>query len=136
MTCRTGLGDPKSAVANRTYPARALCRCQVFGCKADAGRLRSGASAPQRARSANSASVSRASARVSALASVAPDYAEIGKRAARMVAELLGKPPEQRVPVPPPSGSPGALTINLKTARQLGLEISSGVQSKARQVFK
>jgi putative tryptophan/tyrosine transport system substrate-binding protein len=71
-----------------------------------------------------------------ALASVAPDYAEIGKRAARMVADLLGKAPEQRLPVPPPAGSPGALTINLKTARQLGLEISSGVQSKARQVFK
>jgi putative tryptophan/tyrosine transport system substrate-binding protein len=71
-----------------------------------------------------------------ALASVAPDYAEIGKRAARMVADLLGKPPEQRLPVPPPVGGPGALTINLKTARQLGLEISSGVQSKARQVFK
>ncbi len=71
-----------------------------------------------------------------ALASVAPDYAEIGKRAGRMVAELLAKTPDQRVPVPPPAPGPGALSINLKTARQLGLDIPQGVQSKARQVFK
>ena len=71
-----------------------------------------------------------------ALASVAPDYQEIGRRAGRLAAELAAKPAETRLPVPSPSPSPGALTVNLKTAKQLGLDIPAGVLGKARQVYR
>jgi putative tryptophan/tyrosine transport system substrate-binding protein len=71
-----------------------------------------------------------------ALASVAPDYQEIGRRAARLALDLANKPPEGRVPVPAPTPSPGALTVNMKTAKQLGLDIPQGVLSKARQVYR
>jgi putative ABC transport system substrate-binding protein len=71
-----------------------------------------------------------------ALASVAPDYREIGRRAARMAGDLLAKPTESRLPVPPLQASPGALSVNLKTATQLGLKVSTDVLAKARQVYK
>jgi putative ABC transport system substrate-binding protein len=71
-----------------------------------------------------------------ALASISPDYQEIGRRAAKLAAELADKPPEVRLPVPPPISSPGALTVNLKTAKQLHLDVPSGVLSKARQVYR
>jgi putative ABC transport system substrate-binding protein len=68
-----------------------------------------------------------------ALLSVAPDYQEIGRRAARMAAEAAQRP---GAPLPPATTSPGALTVNLKTARQLGIEIPQSVLSKARQVYR
>jgi putative ABC transport system substrate-binding protein len=68
-----------------------------------------------------------------ALMSVAPDYQEVGRRAARMAAEAAQKP---GAPLPPATTSPGALTVNLKTARQLGVEISPSVSSKARQIYR
>jgi putative ABC transport system substrate-binding protein len=71
-----------------------------------------------------------------ALASVAPDYQEIGRRAARVAAEVAAKPAEGRLPVPAPQGSPGALTVNLRTAKQLGLDVPPGVLSRARQIFR
>jgi putative ABC transport system substrate-binding protein len=73
------------------------------------------------------------STKAGALASVAPDYPEIGRRAARLAVEVSQKP---GAPVPPPSGSPGALTVNLRTAKQLGIEVSQGVLGKARQVYR
>jgi putative ABC transport system substrate-binding protein len=71
-----------------------------------------------------------------ALASVAPDYKESGRRAARLALELANRPPDARVPVPPPLSGPGALTVNMKTAKRLGIDISAGVLGKARQVYR
>lgn len=71
-----------------------------------------------------------------ALASLSPDYAEIGRRAGKLAQEVLARPAERRIPVPAPVDSPGSLTVNLKTARQLGLELPAAVVAKARQVFK
>ena len=71
-----------------------------------------------------------------ALASVAPDYREAGKRAGKLAAELLAKSAAARVPVPPPLLSPGALTVNLKTAKQLGVEVPASALSRARQVYR
>lgn len=71
-----------------------------------------------------------------ALASVAPDYAEIGKQAAKLAAELASKPAASRSPLPASQASPGGLTINAKTARQLGIDLSDDVQSAAKQVIR
>jgi ABC-type uncharacterized transport system substrate-binding protein len=71
-----------------------------------------------------------------ALASVAPDYAEIGKQAAKLAADLAGKPAAARSPLPPSLASPGGLTINAKTARQLGIDLSDDVQAAAKQVYR
>jgi putative ABC transport system substrate-binding protein len=71
-----------------------------------------------------------------ALASVAPDYTEIGRRAARMAAELAAKPEATRLPLPPPVSGPGALSINVKTARRLGIEVPQSALGKARQVYR
>jgi hypothetical protein len=53
-----------------------------------------------------------------------------------MALELLARPAEARVPVPPPTVCPGALSINQRTARQLGVDISPDVLAKARQVYR
>ncbi|MBL9003075.1 MAG: hypothetical protein JNJ46_02450 [Myxococcales bacterium] len=71
-----------------------------------------------------------------ALASIAPDYSEIGKQAAKLAAELSEKPPAARLPLPAAIASPGGLTINAKTARQLGIELSDEVQASAKQVVR
>jgi putative ABC transport system substrate-binding protein len=71
-----------------------------------------------------------------ALASVAPDYREAGRRAAKLAGELLGRSPAARVPVPPPLLSPGALTVNLKAAKQLGVEVPAAALAHARQVYR
>ena len=71
-----------------------------------------------------------------ALASIAPDYAEIGKQAAKLASELASKPPASRSPLPASLASPGGLTINAKTARQLGIELSDEVQASAKQVYR
>jgi ABC-type uncharacterized transport system substrate-binding protein len=71
-----------------------------------------------------------------ALASVSPDYGAIGTKAAKLAQGIALRPVGARVPVPPPTSSPGALTINHKTASQLDLELSQDVLGKARQVFR
>jgi len=71
-----------------------------------------------------------------ALASVAPDYEEIGRRAARMALDLLSKPAEARVPVPAPSSSPGVLSVNVKTAKRLGVDVPQSSLARARQVYR
>jgi putative ABC transport system substrate-binding protein len=68
-----------------------------------------------------------------ALASSAPDYTEVGRRCGKMANEVAGRPGQ---PLPSPVGAPGALTVNLKTARQLGMDVPRSAQDKARQVFK
>jgi len=71
-----------------------------------------------------------------ALASIAPDYVEIGRRAGKMAQDLADKPAESRLPAPPPQSSPGALSVNLKTAKQLHLDVPPAALAKARQVYK
>lgn len=60
-------------------------------------------------------------------------YREAGRRAAKLVAELVGRSPAARVPVPPLQLGPGALSVNLK---QLGVEVSAAAVSRARQVYR
>jgi len=72
-----------------------------------------------------------------ALASVSPNYADSGDRAGRLAAELLAKSVEKRVPVPPPVYAPGDLSLNLNTARALGIEVPAGaVQRAGNHVFR
>jgi putative ABC transport system substrate-binding protein len=71
-----------------------------------------------------------------ALASLSPDYAEIGRRAGKLAQEVASRPAAQRVPVPAPVDSPGTLTINLKTAHAIGLELPASALSRARQVYR
>jgi ABC-type uncharacterized transport system substrate-binding protein len=72
-----------------------------------------------------------------ALASLAIDVPDVGRRAARLAAAIAGRPPARRLPVPEPKPSPGALTINRKTARRLGVEIPEGVlRYRAQRVFE
>ena len=71
-----------------------------------------------------------------ALASVSPDYTAIGQKAAKLAQTIAQKPTAARTPVPPPTTSPGVLTVNQKTAGQLGLELSQDVLGKARQVYR
>ncbi|HWE26966.1 MAG TPA: ABC transporter substrate binding protein, partial [Polyangia bacterium] len=71
-----------------------------------------------------------------ALASIAPDYGDIGRRAARIAADLAQKPPEARLPVPPPVGAGGVLSVNAKTAKRLGLDIPPSALGKAKQVYR
>ncbi len=74
--------------------------------------------------------------KVGALAAVAPDYKAIGQRAARLAAELAARPLEARLPVPPMADSPGSFSLNLKTARQLGIDIPADVVAAANQVYR
>jgi putative ABC transport system substrate-binding protein len=74
--------------------------------------------------------------RAGALASIAPDYPEIGRRAAKLALELAARPEAMRLPVPGLVGSPGSLTINSKTAKKLKIDIPKSVSAKARQVFE
>ncbi len=71
-----------------------------------------------------------------ALASVSPDYTAIGQKAAKLAQSIAQKPANTRTPVPPPTTSPGVLTVNQKTAGQLDLELSQDVLGKARQVYR
>jgi putative tryptophan/tyrosine transport system substrate-binding protein len=71
-----------------------------------------------------------------ALASIAPDYAEIGRKAAHIAADLAQKSPEARLPVPPPVGASGVLSVNAKTAKRLGLDIPPSALGKAKQVYR
>jgi putative ABC transport system substrate-binding protein len=70
-----------------------------------------------------------------ALVSMAPDARDMGRRAARIALGIAGRAPAQRVPVPPPASSPGALSLNASTAAALGIDLPEGVIRKARKVF-
>ena len=69
-----------------------------------------------------------------ALASMAPDARDIGRRAARMALGIAGRAPEQRLPVPPPTSSPGTLSLNAVTAAELGIDLPETLLHKARKV--
>jgi ABC-type uncharacterized transport system substrate-binding protein len=71
-----------------------------------------------------------------ALFVLAPDARDIGRRAARTALGIFNRTAEQRVPVPPPSASPGALILNAKSAQALGIELPDQLVKKARKVFR
>jgi putative ABC transport system substrate-binding protein len=71
-----------------------------------------------------------------ALASISPDYKDMGRRAGELAAEIAAKPADKRVPVPDLAQSPGTLTVNLKTAGQLGITVSAASTKLAKQVFQ
>ncbi len=74
--------------------------------------------------------------KVGALASVAPNYSEIGKRAGQLAAEIAARPADKRLPVPAPAHHNGSLTVNLKTAKHLGVDVPQRVLDGASQVFR
>lgn len=74
--------------------------------------------------------------RAGALASVSPDYPQIGRLAARLALEVAARPAEARLPLPAAQWSPGVLSINANTAQQLGIDLSSQAQAKAGQVYR
>ena len=71
-----------------------------------------------------------------ALASVSPNYADNGVRAGKLAAEILARPDARRLPVPPPVFAPGNLTLNLQTAKALGVEVSPAALAAATQVIR
>jgi ABC-type uncharacterized transport system substrate-binding protein len=70
-----------------------------------------------------------------ALFSLAADARDIGRRAARLALGIAGRAAEARVPVPSPTTSPGALTLNATTAAALGIDLPETIVKKARKVF-
>jgi putative tryptophan/tyrosine transport system substrate-binding protein len=68
-----------------------------------------------------------------ALASIAPDYADIGARAAELAAQIIKNP---TAALPAKAYSSGALSINLKTAQRLGVDVDESVEKAAAKVFK
>lgn len=68
-----------------------------------------------------------------ALASLSSDYADIGERAGKLAADIDGR--GKGANVPPPVYAPGKLTINLNTAKALGIEVSAKAVTEAKQVF-
>ncbi len=72
---------------------------------------------------------------VGAVFSLAPDPRDIGRRAARMALGIAGRAPDARLPVPPPSTSTGALTLNATAATALGIELPDPIVKKARKVY-
>jgi putative ABC transport system substrate-binding protein len=71
-----------------------------------------------------------------ALASMSPDYADVGDRAGKLAAEVAARPAASRLPVPPLAYAPGDLSINLNTAQALGLEIPASAQASAKRVIR
>jgi putative ABC transport system substrate-binding protein len=69
--------------------------------------------------------------RAGALASVSPNYADVGDRAGQLAATIAAKPEAKQLPVPGPVYAPGDLSLNLSTARALGLEIPQAAVASA-----
>ncbi len=74
--------------------------------------------------------------RAGALASVSPDYQGIGVQSASLVQAILSRPAPDRTPVPAYRYSDGLLSINLRTATQLGIHVSPEAKKRARKVFE
>lgn len=70
-----------------------------------------------------------------ALASISPDYADVGERAGKLAAGLLARPLGKRLPVPGPVFAPGNLSLNLRTATVLGIDIPPEAITHAKRTF-
>lgn len=70
-----------------------------------------------------------------ALASISPDYADDGERAGKLAAGLLARPLGKRLPVPGPVFAPGNLSLNLRTATVLGIDIPPEAITHAKRTF-
>jgi putative ABC transport system substrate-binding protein len=68
-----------------------------------------------------------------ALASISPDYQDIGARAAELVTQVLER---GRGAIPGKTYSRGALSINLKTAERLGIAVDEHMIHNAKKVFR
>ena len=71
-----------------------------------------------------------------ALASLVTDFAESGRRAGRLAAEIASRPEGHRLPVPAPTWAPGKLILNMKTAETLNIKPTSAALTAAAQVVK
>jgi len=58
-----------------------------------------------------------------ALAAVSASFAEVGDRAGQVAATIAALPEDKRLPVPPPVYAPGELSLNLKSANAMGVDI-------------
>jgi putative ABC transport system substrate-binding protein len=67
-----------------------------------------------------------------ALASISPDYQDIGARCGELVTQVI----ERHGALPPKTYSRGALSINLKTAGRLGITVDDRVIKSAKRVFR
>jgi putative ABC transport system substrate-binding protein len=67
-----------------------------------------------------------------ALASVSPDYQDIGARAGELVTQVV----EHHGTLPPKTYSRGALSINLKTAERLGIAVDEKMIRGAKKIFR
>lgn len=70
------------------------------------------------------------------VASLAPDFVDIGRRAGSLAKEIASRPPDKRIPVPAPTYSPGALSVNLRTAAQIGVAPPAEFAASARKVIR
>ncbi len=66
-----------------------------------------------------------------ALASISPDYQDIGIRAGQLASQAA-----EKSTVPPKTFSRGALSINLKTAERLGIAVDERIVQGAKKVFR
>lgn len=71
-----------------------------------------------------------------ALAALVTDFAESGRRAGRLAAEINSRPEGHRLPVPAPTWAPGKLILNLKTAETLNIKPTPAAETQASQVLK
>jgi putative ABC transport system substrate-binding protein len=69
-----------------------------------------------------------------ALASIAPDYGDIGAKAADLARRVRDAAAGAKLPGKVYSN--GALSLNLKTAQRLGIEIDKSVQEGAAKIYK
>jgi putative tryptophan/tyrosine transport system substrate-binding protein len=71
-----------------------------------------------------------------ALGAVSSNYADAGDRAGQLAADIAAKPEGQRLPVPPPTYAPGDLSLNLKTAQALGIDVPQVAVAGAIKVVR
>jgi ABC-type uncharacterized transport system substrate-binding protein len=74
--------------------------------------------------------------RAGALASLSPDYAEIGERTGQLAEQILAEPAGSRLPVPPLAFAHGKLSLNLVSADALGVSVPAVVVATAKQVYR